>query len=255
MQATVMSQPQMIFVLVIAALAIAAFGLVCRRHRRLTPWQVVLWYFAKFMVRFLWRAKQPTHFPLRPGEGAVIVCNHRSSIDPFFIQTMADWPLHFMVAREYCQAWGLGFLLRSCEVIPTGRAGIDTAATKAALRYTSSGNTVGMLPEGRINTTEEFMLPVRPGAVLVALKSRVPILPCYLEGVPYRGTAWSPMFMFAHVRVVIGELIDLSEYYGREGEEGLIGELSLKVVRQIAHLAGRDDFEPKLAGRNWKPTS
>jgi 1-acyl-sn-glycerol-3-phosphate acyltransferase len=248
-----MSQSQMMIVATLAGLALAGLGFVWWRHRRLTLWQLILWYTAKLLVRFLWRAKQPPSFPLKPGQGAVIICNHRSSIDPFFIQTMADWPLHFMVAREYCQHWLLGFLLRSCEVIPTGRGGIDTASTRAALRYTASGQTAGMLPEGRINTTEEFMLPVRPGAVVVALKSRVPILPCYLEGVPYGGTALSPFFMFARVRVHFGDLIDFSEYYGREDEDGLIGELTLKAVSEIARLAGRDDFRPTLAGRKWRP--
>ena len=248
-----MSQPQVILAFTALGVALAGFGLAWWRHRKLSPWQLVLWYFAKFLVRFLWRAKQPARLPLAPGQGAVIICNHRSSVDPFFIQTLADWPLHFMVAREYCEHWVLGCLLRSCEVIPTRRSGIDTAATRAALRFTADGQVVGMLPEGRINTSEEFMLPVRPGAVMVALKSRVPILPCYLDGVPYGGTALSPFFKFARVRVVCGELIDLSEYYGREDEEGLQGELTLKVVSELARLAGRDDFQPKLAGRKWRP--
>jgi 1-acyl-sn-glycerol-3-phosphate acyltransferase len=248
-----MSQPQLVVIFVAVGIALIAFGFVWWRHRRLTPWQLVLWYAARFVVRFLWRAKQPARLPLQPGQGAVIICNHRSSVDPFFIQTLVDWPLHFMVAREYCEHWALGWLLRSCEVIPTRRSGIDTSATRTALRLTAAGEVVGMLPEGRINTTQEFMLPVRPGAVLVALKSRVPILPCYLEGVPFGGTALSPFFRFARVRVVCGELIDLSQYYGCEDEEGLLGELTIKVVHELAKLAGREDFQPQLAGRKWKP--
>ena len=49
-----------------------------------------------------------------------------------------------------------------------------------------------MLPEGRINTTDEFMLPVRPGAIVVALKAGAPIVPCYIEGAPYRGNPLEP---------------------------------------------------------------
>jgi 1-acyl-sn-glycerol-3-phosphate acyltransferase len=241
-----------IVALVILAAGITGFLLLWWRHRRLSPWQFVLWSLAKILVRFLWRAEQPDRLPLVPGQGAVIVCNHRSSIDPFFIQTLVDWPLHFMVAREYCEHWLLGRLLRSCEVIPTRRGGIDTSSTRTALRLTAAGEAVGMLPEGRINTTDEFMLPVRPGAVLVALKSRVPILPMYLEGVPYGGGVLTPFFRFARVRVVCGELIDLSPYYGREDEEGLVGELMLGVVSELAKLAGRPDFQPQLAGRKWK---
>ena len=109
-----------------------------------------------------------------------------------------------------------------------------------------------MLPEGRINKTDEFMLPVRPGAVLVALRARVPILPCYIEGAPYAGTAWSPFLMPARVRVVIGQRVDLSEYYDRASEDGVVQRLALRIAREIALLAGREDFEPKLAGRRWR---
>jgi hypothetical protein len=59
--------------------------------------------------------------------------------------------------------------------------------------------------------------------------------------------------MRAHVKVTFGQLVDLSPYYGRESEPGIVGELTLRAVREIAVLAGREDFQPTLAGRRWKP--
>jgi hypothetical protein len=60
--------------------------------------------------------------------------------------------------------------------------------------------------------------------------------------------------MTARVRLVVGSPIDLSAYYDREHEDGLVEQLALDVARAIAKLAGRDDFQPRLAGRKWKPT-
>jgi 1-acyl-sn-glycerol-3-phosphate acyltransferase len=249
-----MSNLQLAAVVVPIVLVLGLLWLVRIRHRSYTIPQLLLWYTAKLLVRFLWGAEQPKRWPIPQGQGAIVVCNHRSSVDPFFIQTMADRPIRWMVAREYCQHRLLGIFLRTCEVIPVGRGGIDTAATKIALRCASAGGLVGMLPEGRINKSDQFMLPVRPGAVMIALRARVPILPCYIEGSPYDGNSvTSPLFTRARVRVVLGELFDLSPYYGRESEEGLAGELTLQIVRQIARLAGLEDFEPTLAGRQWKP--
>ena len=102
--------------------------------------------------------------------------------------------------------------------------------------------------------TDQLMLPVRPGAVMIAQKAGVPIIPCYVDGAPYDGRPYSPLYMPAKVRVVIGEPIDLSEYERDDNEDGFAGRVMLDVVAQIAHLAGRDDFEPQLAGRRWKPT-
>ena len=58
--------------------------------------------------------------------------------------------------------------------------------------------------------------------------------------------------MPARVRVVIGQRVDLSEYYDRVSEDGLVDQLALRIAREIALLAGREDFEPKLAGRRWR---
>jgi 1-acyl-sn-glycerol-3-phosphate acyltransferase len=88
--------------------------------------------------------------------------------------------------------------------------------------------------------------------VLIALKGRVPILPCYIEGAPYGGTAWSPLLIPARVTVRFGEPIDLSAYYDAPQEPGTVGEILLGVMSEIAKLAGREDFQPTLAGKRWR---
>src|SRR5439155_13555408 len=138
-------------------------------------------------------------------------------------------------------------------VIPVSRGGVDTAATKAAIRIVSRGGLVGMLPEGRINMTDEFMLPVRPGAALVALKAGAPIVPCYIQGSPYRRYPWSPVLMPARVVVHFGSPVDLSEFYGREGEAGVAQEALAKTLKGLSKLAGQEGLEPRVAGRKWKP--
>jgi 1-acyl-sn-glycerol-3-phosphate acyltransferase len=210
---------------------------------------------AYLLVKLLWRGQWHGWLPLADSQGAVIVLNHRSSVDPFFIQTLTGRKIHWMVAREYCEQPILGCLLRTCEVIPVGRGGIDTAATKAALRIVSAGGLVGMFPEGRINMTDDLMLPGRPGAAHVALKAGVPLVPCYVEGSPYNRVPASPFFMPARTSVRIGQPLNLAEYRGREDQNGVVDEAMSKCLAAIAELAGRRDFRPRLAGRNWKPTA
>jgi 1-acyl-sn-glycerol-3-phosphate acyltransferase len=217
--------------------------------------QSLLWGLAWLLVKFQWRASLPGRLPIPDNQGAIVVSNHRSSVDPFFIQVSTSRKVHYMVAREYCIHPAFGPMLRTCEVIPVGRGGVDTAATKSAIRLVANGGLVGMFPEGRINMTDELLLPGRPGAVLIALKGRVPILPCYIEGSPYYRTSWSPFLMRARVRIQFGEPIDLSEYYGREQEPGVLPEVMQRCLKAVAALAGQPAFQPKMAGRNWKPTT
>lgn len=234
---------------------VVAWLIYVRLFSRFGPFQALLWCGAYVMTRWQWRAKLPRELPVPDNSGAVLVCNHRSSVDPFFLQVVSPRKIYWMVAREYVENPLFGWFLRACEVIPVGRSGVDTAATKAALRHTAAGGLVGMFPEGRINMTEQVLLPCRPGAVVVALKSKVPLLPVYIQGSPYRKVAWSPFLMRARVEVRLGPLIDVSEFYGRESEAPIVQQIMLRVLREIAILAEQPDFEPKLAGRNWKPTN
>ena len=204
----------------------------------------------RFLNRVLWRTKVDRPLPIADGQGAIIIANHRSSFDPMFIAMTTGRLVHWMVAKEYCVDWRLGWFFRLLEQIPAGRGGIDSAAIKHAIRLASEGQLVGMLPEGRINTTGELLLPGRPGVVLVALKARVPIVPCYIEGAPYGGTL-GPFVRPAHVRVKVGDPIDLSEFHDREKDSELMAELTKRCLTAIARLAGRDDFVPQVAGRKW----
>jgi 1-acyl-sn-glycerol-3-phosphate acyltransferase len=240
--------------LLLLGVAVAAWVLIGLRRSPYTAVQSLLFFVNVLLTRMLWRVDVPRGLPIGEQQGAVIILNHRSSVDPFFIQLVAGRPVHWMVAREYCEHPAFGWFLRICEVIPVNRGGGDTASTKAAIRLAAGGGLIGMLPEGRINMTGQFMLPSRPGAVLIALKARVPVVPCYIEDSPYDRYVWSPFFLRARVRVRFGEPIDLSEYFGRERENGVVKELTRRCIGEIARLAGLEDYQPKIAGRDWKPS-
>jgi 1-acyl-sn-glycerol-3-phosphate acyltransferase len=241
-----------VILLVLAGAVAFWFWRTIRRTHYTLPQAV--WYFINLTVnRFRWRTKVSGPLPIGPEQGAVIVCNHRSGIDPLLIQMATERVVHWMVAGEYFEYRIMAACFRSLGSIPVGRRGVDTAATKLAIRLAKEGKLVGLFPEGRINTSDELLLPGRPGAAMIALKARVPVIPCYIEGAPYNGSALGPFLMTAHARVTIGQPIDLSSYFGRESDREVLGELTKRFLKEIAHLAGNDSFEPQLAGKRWHP--
>ena len=239
---------------VLALLAAAFFAWVASVYRRssYTLAQFPLYMLNLYLTKVRWRAKVEGRVNLPPGQGAVIVCNHIGPIDPGIIALAFDRPVHWMVAKEYFQQQPTGGALRALQAIPVGRAGIDTAATKLAMRYARQGDLVGMFPEGRINDSKRFMLPGRPGAAMVALKARVPVIPCQIAGSPYDGTTLGFLWMTARARLRVGRPIDISEYYGQEGDREVLEGLTKRFMIEIANLAGVDDYEPELAGKRWK---
>ena len=240
-----------IFGLILLMLCGAWLALLWRKRQplQMSTLQAVLYGINYLVARILWRAKVVGEFPVGDGQGAVVVSNHRSSLDPSFIQILVDRPVHWMVAAEYFANPVLGYLLRLCMTIPAKRNGLDTTSAKTAIKMALDGSLVGIFPEGTVNETDEFMLPGLPGAALVALKAQVPIVPCYIEGSPYDGTAIGCLLMPAKVTLVIGEPIDLSPYHGREGTREAAEEVTELLMRRVAELAGRPEYEPRVRRR------
>ncbi len=239
------------------ALAIASGAAVVAyplRRLRLTWPQRGLYALNTLLCRTLWRVTTTGPLPVENHQGAIIICNHRSSADPCFVEMTTDRVVHWLVAKEYYEHWAFRWLLRAAESIPVSRGGIDTPAVKAAIRIASQGGLVGLFPEGRVNFSDRILLPGRPGAALIALKSRVPVIPCFIRGAPPARYVLEPLIHPARVEVIVGKPIDVSKFYGREDERGVLEELTRRFLREIAALGGHGDFQPSLAGRFYKPT-
>ena len=224
----------------LAFLAAVSVGYLWIQIRRspYSLWENCLYLPTLLMGRLWWRVYFANSAPLQLNSGGVLAANHRSSVDPFFVQLAAGRRVHWLVAKEYCNHFLFGAILRPLQVIPTNRSGLDTAATKQAIRMTREGKLVGMFPEGRINRSDEPLVPIRSGAALVAAKAQVPLIPLYIQGSPYRDTVWSPLFMRARVEITFGDPIapgvDPNDAITQWGQ-------------RVVALAGHSDFPVPLA--------
>lgn len=237
---------------VFIATAAAIVGLLWYdvRQTGFRPVQYPLYWFGYPVTRILWRAKVVGRMELPKDRGALIVCNHRGPMDPTFIALATLRAVRWMVAREYFAVPIFGTMLKMTGAIPTRRGGIDTAAIKQTIRSAKTGNVVGVLPEGRINITDRLLLPLRTGAALIALEARVPIVPCYIEGSPYDPRVFYRFFLMrSKATITVGRPIDITPYLDRSDDHDVQEDLTRRIGREIAKLAGRPDYEPELVSR------
>ena len=132
----------------------------------------------------------------------IICANHSNYCDPFII-AIAFGPneyIHFMAKQELRELPILGDILIKIGSFCVDRdSSSDISAVRAVMKYIRAGDKVGIFPEGT-RVEEDGAAEAKTGAVRMAAKLRVPILPIYIT----RGKR-----VFRKNHLVIGEPINV----------------------------------------------
>jgi 1-acyl-sn-glycerol-3-phosphate acyltransferase len=111
---------------------------------------------------------------------------------------------------------------------PVKRGKVDIQAIKTAMKILKEKKVLAIFPEGTRGNGKE-LLPGKTGIALIALKTRVPVVPIGIAG-PYR--------LFRRIHVNIGAAVDLSPYYGKKITQDLLEEVTDLIMQNISKLSG-----------------
>jgi 1-acyl-sn-glycerol-3-phosphate acyltransferase len=150
------------------------------------------------------------HIP--KGQNFVVCSNHKSNLDPPVLGTAMPISLRFMAKEELFKNKLFGALLRALGAFPIRRGKSDVGALRSAVKMIQSGESVGIFPEGGRSKLKGQMRKGKSGAVLIALKAGVDILPVGICG------EYKP---FSKIIVRIGSPIAMETYRNEkiDGEE------------------------------------
>jgi len=125
--------------------------------------------------------------PLPEQGAALVVSNHISGLDPLLMLAACNRPVHFLIAREQYERFGLRWLFRRAECIPVDRSSRDDSAFRAALEALQAGKVIGLFPQGRIHWPEPRPLRLKRGVARLAKLSGAPIYPARVSNVRLPG--------------------------------------------------------------------
>ncbi len=250
-------QAKLVLVAVIAAGAALIFRQVARSGVGWRVWSFFVITRLYCGIVFHWRSNRRCTFPAE-GPG-LIVANHKSPVDPLFL-----WMNHhlssphrrirvlsFLMAREYYEIPGLRWIAVTMRSIPVDRDGKDVGPVRAAYRRLQQGDLIGVFPEGRLNPGR-FLGRADTGVAWLALKARVTVFPAYIHGSPKGKTMVEPFYTPSRVRIVYGDPIDLSVYYGRPKTPEVLAEVTDLLMTRLSELGGvpyiPDAPAPQYAG-------
>lgn len=166
--------------------------------------------------------KGKEHVP--PQGPCIVTCNHVFDLDSQYLGC-ALYPLHihYMAKQELLQKPIVGPLLRRMHVYPVNRDNPGPGFIKHTLNILKQGGLVGIFPEG---TRSVGGGQLKTGAIRIALKAGVPILPAWYDG----PTSWKSLLRRPKAAIRFGPMLHLEKYKGTpvtdELVETLIGELA-----------------------------
>ncbi len=191
-------------------------------------------------VRILFRAIARPLFAFRvegvesvPREGpGVVVALHRSWLDPVAIGGAFPRPVRFLVRGRVYERWWARWFYRAMGAIPVGDGAPGIAALRGALRRMREGEIVGVFPQGTIRANGA-MGPLYPGAALLAVHGRGPVIPVAIRGSSRAWPHGRRLPRRAPVAVKIGDPIPPPT----RGPGGSLEEMLLRIEGALRALA------------------
>ena len=151
--------------------------------------------------------------------GALLISNHVGFSDPIYLMVTIWYRRHhFICIKDFFENPKSRFWFKQFHCIPIDRENFGVNTFKLIIEHLKAGHLVSMFPEGHITEEEgNAMNSFKSGLILMALKSKKPVIPVYFAKRPH----W-----YSRLKVVIGEPVDVVKMYGDKPKFSQIDEAS-----------------------------
>ncbi|MBQ7567355.1 1-acyl-sn-glycerol-3-phosphate acyltransferase [bacterium] len=146
-----------------------------------------------------------------PADGPVIIAsNHTSLTDPVGILAVSPRLLHYMAAAELHEIPLLGRLIEFLQAFPVRRGQNDLQAIAKCRQLLREGQGVVMYPEGQL-TRDGYLGEFHDGAVLMALRSKCPVVPVVMIGFDRMLPLGGKFLRFAYKEIRFGKPLSFDD--------------------------------------------
>jgi 1-acyl-sn-glycerol-3-phosphate acyltransferase len=158
----------------------------------------------------------------------ILMCNHQSMMDPLLLAAkFRHHEIRYIGKRELTRFKPLKWIVERLHMIAVSRHESDLGALRAASAVLREGHVLGIFPEGT-RMHGKPMEHIESGVSLLALRSRVPLVPVLISGrpLPWRLT-----------RMLIGDPIPYDDILAKGIGKEAGDELNLRIRRTYEELA------------------
>ena len=225
--------------------------------------------FVRLLFRLALRLEIEGREHLPPGGPLVIIGNHFSIFEAPLLMVFLPYGdrITWLAATELQESRILKALIRLFNVIPVWRGQPDRAALRRAFDWLAEGGLVGIMPEGGVDDSlrhltlagqqttlhggpssrlDAQLIPPRPGAAYLAVRSGAPILPTACLGTE-RIQANLRRLRRTPVRLIIGPVFGplvVDETLSKAERRAQLDELGHEMMRHMADLLPPENRGP-----------
>lgn len=137
----------------------------------------------------------------------ILVSNHESIADPFFLGVATPRPIHYMSKVELWNNPIVGKLMDGFGTFPIERGGGDSGALRHGIRLLEEGGVLGVFPQGTSKARRNR--PFMRGAARLAFATGAPIVPVCLVNTEKALGPSKPRIGFPQIRILVGEPLEV----------------------------------------------
>jgi len=193
------------------------------------PADTFVWKYGRKIGSLFFRKKFGiTHEGQVPEPPFVLVSNHVSYWDPFFLACPIKHPTAWVAARGHFESSLLAPLIKATGAIPKRKARPDVETIKGIFHVLRQGGVVGLFPEGSISWTGQTG-DYFPGTDKLLDRANVPILAVRIKGAWLKKPRWADRARKGRVHLELKtfegskalDFIDYSEWEWQKQEKNI----------------------------------
>ncbi len=177
---------------------------------------------------------------------ALLVSNHLSFSDSFFLPLVTKRRITFLAKQEYFTGKGIKGLLSKMFFTGVGQVPIDRSSGRAAeaaittgVRILREGHMLGIYPEGT-RTADGRLYRGKTGVARMALEAQAPVIPVAMIGTYEIQPPGRVRPAIRRVGIVFGEPLDFSRYAGMESDRFVLRSVTDEIMYALMEISGQE---------------
>ncbi len=148
----------------------------------------------------------------------LILGNHTSVWDPFFLNVLVDAPIHYVVSDSQFRSRVVAFGLGLVGSIPKTKVLSDLETVKNIVKIKHNRGIIGVFPEGQ-SSWDGHTLPIIPSTAKLIKSLKVPVVVAKIEGAYFSRPRWSRLPRRGRVNVDFSLAFTPDQLRGMSTEE------------------------------------